>query len=70
MLLLGVQANAPNRRQIETAANEGISIKMYSGSDSTSQIREWVLGGSDSAIGFRTGIFLLAVDPEATGTIR
>ena len=69
MLLLGIQANAPNRRQLNTLVNEGISIKMYSGSDTTSHIREWVLGGSDTAIGFRTGIFLLAIDPEASGTI-
>jgi hypothetical protein len=69
LLLLGVQANAGNRRQINTKANEGISIKMYSGSNTTSEIREWVLGGQDTGIGLRTGIFLLAVDPEANGTI-
>lgn len=69
ILMFGTQANATNRRQLASVLSGGQSLKMYSGSDTTSEIREWVLGGSDTFLATRTGIFLFAVDPEALGTV-
>ena len=69
IFIWAAQANAGNRRQLSTMNQGGQSIKMYSGSDTTSEIREWVLGGSDTKLANRTGIFLFVVDPEATGNV-
>ena len=68
IIVFAQQANAVNRRQIDTLSNDGVSIKMYSGSDTTSEIREWVLGGEDAATMSRTGIFLFIIDPQSIGT--
>lgn len=68
ILLFGAQANAGNRRQLNTFANEGQNVKMYSGVDTTSEIREWTLGGSDTLLANRTGLFLFAIDPESAGS--
>lgn len=62
-----MQANAANRRQMQTKANDGFTLKMFSGTG-LSNIREWVLGGEDTDLMKRTGSFLYVVDPNAAGT--
>ena len=69
IFMYGAQANSLNRRQLSTVSDGGHSLKMYSGSGQSPEIREWVLGGSDTALALRSGIFLFAIDPEAVGTV-
>lgn len=42
------QFNAPNRIQVDTLANGGVTLRLYSGSG-TSNYREWVIAGNDTA---------------------
>ncbi len=69
IFVFAMQANATNRRQLGQVSSGGMSLKMYSGTDTTSEIREWFLGGQDTKLANRIGIFLFAIDPEANGSV-
>jgi len=67
LFVIAAQTNAPNRIQIDTVANDGLSVRMYT-NDST-DYRVFTVGGKDSAFGkFRAAPTAFLVDPQAAGS--
>lgn len=61
------QFNAPNRIQMDTKANQGINVRMYT---NMSNYRLWTIGGNDTAFGvFRRAPTPFIIDPQAPGTV-
>ena len=58
------QANAPNRIQLETNANEGHNIRFYTGTGSTN-FREWRVGGRDTDPHVLARSFIWVIDGGA-----
>tara|TARA_R100001244_G_scaffold83512_1_gene64439 strand:+ start:714 stop:2375 length:1662 start_codon:yes stop_codon:yes gene_type:complete len=49
LLVWHAQSNAPNRIQIDSLSNEGVTLRLYSGSGSMpSDYREFIIGGNDT----------------------
>jgi len=67
LFVIAAQSNAPNRIQIDTVANDGLSLRMYTGN--TGNYRVFTVGGNDSAFGkFRSSPTAFLVDPQAAGS--
>lgn len=63
LLLWSNQYNAPNRIQVDTVANAGLSLKIFSGTVNGSIWREYYVGGNDTPNGFCcSGQFPLIID--------
>ena len=58
------QFNAPNRVQVDTKANNGMVVRIYSGTN----YRQWQIGGNDTAFGkYRREPTAAVIDPRASG---
>ncbi len=67
IFVIGCQFNAPNRVDLDTLANDGLTVRMYS-SSGTTDYRTYRVGGQDTYAGkFRQGPFALMIDPQAAG---
>lgn len=64
--IIAHQYNAPNRVSCGTVANEGLNVRMYTGT--TTNYRLFVVGGQDTDMGkFRRSPTPVVIDPQAPG---
>lgn len=69
VMLWGIQSNAPNRIQMDSLANNGYELRIFSGSGAPpSNYHSFVMGGNDSPMSASvSGQFPLVLDLNAAG---